>query len=122
GQTVLAAAGDDGSTDCFISSSITNPPQSQQQALAVDYPASSAYVTGMGGTEVSSANSSYLTSGSAYWAGTTGADVISSALQYIPEVAWNDDLSNCGSDNCLSSSGGGASSLFTKPSWQAGVP
>lgn len=121
GQTVMAASGDDGSTDCYIGSSTTNPSQAQQQALAVDYPASSPYVTGMGGTEISSTNSAYLTSGSAYWEGSSGNDVISSALQYIPEVAWNDDLNNCGVDNCLSSSGGGASTLFTKPTWQTGV-
>jgi len=125
GQTVMAASGDDGSTDCYISDSTTsgNPPQSQQQALAVDYPASSPYVTGMGGTEVSQANSDYLSSGTAYWeASSNGNDVISSALQYLPEVAWNDDTQNCGQDNCLAASGGGPSALFTKPSWQTGVP
>ncbi|MGB6692309.1 MAG: protease pro-enzyme activation domain-containing protein [Terracidiphilus sp.] len=125
GQTVMAASGDDGSTDCYISDSTTsgNPPQSQQQALAVDYPASSPYVTGMGGTEVSQANANYLTSGTAYWeASSNGNDVISSALQYLPEVAWNDDTANCGQDNCLSASGGGASALFPKPTWQTGVP
>jgi subtilase family serine protease len=123
GQTVLAASGDDGSTDCYIADNTNNPSQSVQQALAVDYPASSPYVLGMGGTEVSQANADYLTSGTAYWTGSTnGNDVITSALQYLPEVAWNDDASNCGQDNCLSASGGGASSLFSKPSWQTGVP
>jgi len=127
GQTVVAASGDDGSTDCFIGEGSGNPPLSTQQALAVDYPASSSYVTGMGGTEISSANSDYMTSGTAYWEGTSnGSDVISSALQYIPEVAWNDDAASiangCSAANCLSASGGGASSLFTKPSWQTGVP
>ncbi len=122
GQTVLAASGDDGSTDCYIADNVTNPSQSVQQALAVDYPASSPYVTGMGGTEISQANADYLTSGTAYWEGSSGNDVITSALQYLPEVAWNDDTSNCGQDNCLSASGGGASTLFSKPSWQTGVP
>jgi hypothetical protein len=123
GQTVMAASGDDGSTDCYISDTTTSPSQAVQQALAVDYPASSPYVTGMGGTEISSANSAYITSGTAYWeAASNGNDVISSALQYIPEVAWNDDTPNCGQDNCLSASGGGASTLFSKPSWQTGVP
>ena len=120
GQTILAASGDDGSTDCYLNTT-ANPPQSTQQSLAVDYPASSPYVTGMGGTEVSSANSDYLTSGTAYWEGSSGNDVISSALKYLPEVAWNDDTNNCGVTNCLAASGGGASSLFTKPSWQTGV-
>ncbi len=122
GQTVLAASGDDGSTDCYIADNVTNPSQAVQQALAVDYPASSPYVLGMGGTEVSQANADYLTSGTAYWAGSNGSDVITSALQYLPEVAWNDDTANCGQDNCLSASGGGASTLFSKPGWQAGVP
>jgi subtilase family serine protease len=119
GQTFLAAAGDDGSTDCY---GITGLTTAQQEALAVDYPASSQYVTGMGGTEISSANSAYDTSGNAYWEAATASDVLSSALQYIPEVAWNDDAPNCGQANCLGSSGGGASALFNKPSWQTGVP
>jgi subtilase family serine protease len=122
GQTIISASGDDGSTDCYLGDNVTNPTQAVQQALAVDYPASSPYVTGAGGTEVSQTDSDYLTSGTAYWEGSSGNDVISSALQYLPEVAWNDDLSGCGSDNCLASSGGGASALFPKPAWQAGVP
>ena len=47
--------------------------------------------------------------------------MISSALQYIPEIAWNEDTPGCGQADCLFSSGGGASSLFAKPSWQTGV-
>lgn len=121
GQTVLAASGDDGSTDCFLGTGNTTAPLAEQQSVAVDYPASSPYVTGMGGTEVSSSNSDYLTSGTAYWTASNGNDVISSALQYLPEMAWNDDAANCGATDCLSSSGGGASTLFTKPSWQTGV-
>jgi hypothetical protein len=76
----------------------------------------------VGGTEISSANSAYDTSDTTYWAAATNADVVGSALQYIPEVVWNDDAANCGSTNCLSAGGGGASSLFAKPSWQTGVP
>jgi len=121
GQTIMSAAGDDGSTDCY---GITDPTltTAQQEALAVDYPASSPYVTGMGGTEISSANAAYDESGTAYWATATTADVTSSALQYIPEMAWNDDSGNCGEAICLSAGGGGTSTLFTKPTWQTGVP
>ncbi len=119
GQTFIAAAGDEGSTDCYGTNGLTT---AQQEALAVDYPGSSPYVTSMGGTEISSANSAYDTSGTAYWAAATSSDVITSALQYIPEVVWNDDAANCGATNCLSAGGGGASSLFSKPSWQTGVP
>jgi subtilase family serine protease len=119
GQTILAASGDTGSTDCFVGSGNGNPPLSEQQALAVDYPASSPYVIGVGGTEISSTADSgdYLKAGDGYWAAESGSDIISSALQYIPEIVWNEDSSQ----NGLSAGGGGASSLFTKPSWQTGV-
>jgi subtilase family serine protease len=119
GQTLVAASGDDGSTDCFGTTGLTT---AQQEALAVDYPASSPYVTGMGGTEVSKVNEDYLLSGYGYWDAKASTDIINTALQYLPEVAWNDDTSGCGEDDCLSSSGGGASTLFSKPSWQMGVP
>jgi subtilase family serine protease len=124
GQTILAASGDSGSTDCFQGTNTTNPTLAQQETIAVDYPASSTYVTGLGGTEISSSadGGKYLIAGDGYWAAESSTDIISSALQYIPEVAWNDDSPNCGTDDCISSSGGGASALFTKPSWQSGVP
>jgi hypothetical protein len=119
GQTIVAAAGDDGSTDCY---GITNLTTAQQEAQAVDYPASSPYVTGLGGTEISQANAIYLTPGDGYWEATTGSsDIVNSLEKYAPEVVWNDDTPNCGQTNCLSATGGGTSTLFTKPSWQAGV-
>ncbi len=79
GQTVVAASGDEGSTACWTGSTTSgNPTLAQQQALAVNYPASSQYVTGIGGTEVSQANVCLhgVTSGSApigqlHQAGTT---------------------------------------------------
>ena len=113
GQTVLAASGDQGSTAC---SGNTNMSTVQQQTQAVNYPASSAYVTGVGGTEISSANDS--SSNSTYWIAASGSDVNPSAKTYIPEVAWNDDSSQYG----LSASGGGTSTLVSRPSWQSGVP
>jgi subtilase family serine protease len=120
GQTFMAAAGDDGSTDCYGISGLT---AAQQTALAVDYPASSIYVTGMGGTEISNANAAYSTVGDGYWEADSGTtDLVNSVEQYIPEMVWNDDLPNCGQTNCLSATGGGASILFPKPTWQAGVP
>ncbi|MGH9476186.1 MAG: protease pro-enzyme activation domain-containing protein [Terriglobales bacterium] len=113
GQTVISATGDEGSTDC---SGVTGLSTAQQEALAVDYPSSSAYVTGVGGTEITAANA---TAGTSYWAAaSSGSDVLSSALQYIPEIAWNDDSTASG----LSAGGGGASALFAKPSWQTAVP
>jgi subtilase family serine protease len=115
GQTILSASGDDGSTDCYEDTNLTT---AQREALAVDYPASSPYVTGVGGTEISQANADYLTAGDGYWTAQGSADEITSALQYIPEQAWNEDDAQYG----LSSGGGGASALFAKPTWQTGVP
>jgi subtilase family serine protease len=121
GQTVMAAAGDTGSEDCNVyqGPGTGTTLTATDTTLAVDYPASSPYVTGMGGTEISNANSAYSTVGGGYWDADSGtSDIVNSVLQYIPEMAWNDDSSQYG----LSSTGGGASTLFTKPSWQTGVP
>lgn len=115
GQTVVAASGDSGSTDC---SALTTLPTATQQGLAVDFPASSPYVTGMGGTEFSSTNSA--SSNSTYWASASGSDVISSVLSYIPEQVWNDDSTVSGVIS-LSASGGGTSTLSARPAWQTGV-
>jgi len=112
GQSVISASGDSGSTDCYGISSLTT---AQQQALAVDFPASSQYVTGMGGTEFPSAD--VAPSNTTYWASANGSDVVGSALSYIPEQVWNDDSSA----NGISSGGGGASILTPRPAWQGGV-
>ena len=110
GQTVLVAAGDSGATDCDAGPSAT-------QGLAVDYPASSPNVTAMGGTQFNGdaeATGSGATWGATqYWKGTSGSDVIGSALSYIPEAEWND-----ASAGYYGGGGGGASSFFTKPVWQ----
>ena len=110
GQTVMAASGDSGSTACSGFSTLTT---AQQTAIAVGYPASSAYVTGVGGTEISAANSS--SSSSTYWSKNGSNDVVTSLIKYVPEVAWNDS-----SSSGLSSSGGGTSALVARPSWQTG--
>ena len=113
GQSVIAAAGDAGSTACYGDTNLTT---SQQEALAVNFPASSQYVTGMGGTEFPAAD--VAASNTTYWESANGSDVISSALSYIPEQVWNDDSSSDG----LSSGGGGVSTLTSRPSWQTGAP
>jgi Pro-kumamolisin, activation domain/Bacterial Ig-like domain (group 3) len=121
GQSVVAAAGDSGSTDCY---GITTLSSSQQMALAVDFPASSQYVTGMGGTEFPTAD--VTVGNTTYWAQAVGSDVTTSALSYIPEQIWNDDttcvqfVSSGGFPLC--SGGGGVSTLTPRPSWQTGVP
>ncbi len=112
GQTFVTASGDQGSTAC---SGDTQLNATQQQTVSVNYPTSSAYVTGIGGTEISSADS--VSTNSTYWTAASGSDVITSAKTYIPEIAWNDDVSG----QALSASGGGASTLVSRPSWQTGV-
>jgi hypothetical protein len=124
GQTVVAASGDEGSTSCFFDTDLT---VQQQQALAVDYPASSPNVTAVGGTEISQANSAYETQGGAYWEKSNGSsDIVASLIQPVPEQAWNEDqtcssFANQGA-NPICSGGGGASALFARPAWQTGVP
>jgi subtilase family serine protease len=113
GQTIVTADGDDGSTDCYGDK---NQSTTAQQALAVDFPSSSQYVTAMGGTEFLAAD--VASTNSTYWASANGTDIIGSAKSYIPEQVWNDDSSSGG----LSAGGGGASTLTARPSWQTGVP
>ena len=126
GQTILAASGDQGSTGCQGDTSLTT---TQQQALAVNYPASSPYVTAVGGTEITAADGIDPTTGaqganfSTYWVSATTQDVSPSAKQYIPEVVWNDDVlsgsSSAANGGGLSATGGGVSALFPQPTYQS---
>ena len=96
GQTVLAASGDQGSTACSGAHADRPALTTQEFALAVNYPASSQYVTGVGGTEISRPIRRTPRQGRAYWQRTNGTtDVLTSAKLYIPEVVWNDRLSAC---------------------------
>src|SRR5476649_894036 len=113
GQSVIAAAGDAGSTDC---AGTTGLSASVQGGLAVDFPASSQYVTGMGGSEITAAASA--PGNTTFWLPATSADVIGSARSYMPEQVWNDDAGAA----ALASGGGGASLLTSRPSLQTGVP
>lgn len=85
GISVLAATGDTGSSDCIGN----NGPVA---ALAVNFPASSPYVTGVGGTNVS----------------------LNPANQISAQIVWNDAPYNVGAG------GGGFSRLFGRPSYQKG--
>lgn len=82
GISYFAAAGDDGTTDCYR--------QTGSTAKAVDFPASSPNVTGVGGTKLT----------------------VTSSNGYSSEAAWNDG-------NSGGSTGGGISTVFTAPSWQS---
>jgi len=102
GMTVTAASGDDGATDCDVNVG------SAVDGLAVDFPASSPQVTGVGGTQLNDASGTY-------WSASNGANG-GSALSYIPEIVWNAD-NGAG----LDASGGGESDYFSKPTWQVGT-
>jgi len=123
GQSVIVASGDTGSTACYADLASNTAPTAEEEELAVNYPASSAYVTALGGTEFPSADVS--TSSTTYWESASGSDAVSSAKSYIPEQVWNDDSSTVGVDDgseyALSAGGGGASILTARPSWQSGV-
>ena len=89
GQTVVAASGDSGSEDCYINN-LTDT------SLQVDFPASDAWVTGVGGTEFTSGTQQTAWN---YCAGFTSAA--------------------CAEANTGFGAGGGGISQYTpRPSWQ----
>ena len=116
GQSVLNSSGDAGAAGCDQGNTTAT------QGAVADYPASSPYVTGVGGT-------TFCTDGSAsspepganeYWSYSSTADIISSALQYIPETGWNDTAYDQSLDptNTLASGGSGVSLYYAMPNWQ----
>ncbi|MGA1981607.1 MAG: protease pro-enzyme activation domain-containing protein [Acidobacteriaceae bacterium] len=119
GQTIMSAAGDQGATDC--DSGATPELGFAIEGDAVDFPGSSPYVTSMGGTQFNgdaeATGSGTTWAATQYWAGTSGSDLVSSALSYIPEEVWNDTTT--GLD--FGGGGGGSSAFFTKPAWQVGI-
>jgi subtilase family serine protease len=123
GQSVFAAAGDNGATDC--DGTAQNPVTTSTQGLAVDYPSSSIYVTGMGGSEFTGDAAATVANGVApatqYWNGSSNVnDTSATAFSYIPETTWNDTATT----NTNVGTGGGVSKQFAKPSWQSndGIP
>jgi len=93
GVSVLAASGDYGSADCPNTSSTSHPPPPAPN-LAVSFPASSPWVTSVGGVNFD----------------------LSAQNQISSQVVWNDAGVVAGE-----AAGGGFSELFSRPSWQDGV-
>ncbi len=114
GQTVVGPSGDSGAADCDTGASAAGGYQ-------VDVPAVLPEVTGVGGTEFTGDTQATVSGGCAsattYWSGSCSQTSGASALSYIPETAWNDTSPGAG----LSATGGGASTIFAKPSWQSGT-
>lgn len=111
GQTVVVSSGDSGAAGCDLANATT-----ATRGLGVNGICTSQFSTCVGGTQFND-----TASPSTWWSGGNDAGG-ASALSYIPEVAWNESGANGGTG--LYASGGGASTRFTKPSWQttAGVP
>ncbi len=103
GITWLASSGDSGAAGCESETATVavNGP-------SVSLPASLPEVTAVGGTRFNEGSGTY-------WSKTNGS-TDSSALSYIPEMAWNDSGSTG-----LAATGGGKSAVFAKPSWQVGT-
>ncbi|GHO75108.1 hypothetical protein KSD_28790 [Ktedonobacter sp. SOSP1-85] len=78
GQTIVAAAGDTGSSDCYHADGTTT-------SISVDDPASQPYVTGVGGTLLSVNGSNYA--GETPWNNADGAGG-GGVSSYWPHPAW----------------------------------
>jgi subtilase family serine protease len=112
GQTIMVSSGDDGATSCETATA----PTVATGGLSVSYPASSVYVTAVGGTTLNTDSATYWSSTNNSSEGSVNATVPATTGP-MPEVAWNDTVAY----GSLSASGGGASAIFSKPSWQAGT-
>lgn len=110
GITPFVSSGDAGAAGCYTGS------DTRGHGRAVNGLASTPYNVAVGGTEFNEGSGNY-------WSTTNSGSGYVSAISYIPEVAWNEsgDVSG-GSD--LWATGGGVSTIYAKPAWQAapGVP
>jgi subtilase family serine protease len=104
GISVFVSSGDSGAAGCDSASA-----SRATHGRGVNGLCSSPYSVCVGGTEFIDSNYSL------YWsASNTGT--MGSALSYIPEAVWN-----ASGASGLWSGGGGASIVYTKPTWQNGV-
>jgi hypothetical protein len=121
GITVLVSAGDAGSGGCANSAASTPVTT----GLAVNGVASTPFNIAVGGTQFQD-----LAQPATFW-NPSNSSGFTSAKGYIPEAAWNEscDPSQApGATNCLFNTffslmagGGGASTVYPKPSWQTGT-
>ena len=107
GITVFVSSGDNGAAGCDSASAT-----SATHGRGVNGLCSTAYSVCVGGTEFNEASHPSL-----YWSSSNTSATQSSALSYIPEVVWNESGPGAG----LWASGGGASAIYAKPSWQVGT-
>ena len=113
GITYLVASGDSGAEGCDnpnLETVATGP-------LSVNILSSTPFNLAVGGTMFNENNQD-----SQYWSSQNG-NTFGSAIKYIPEKVWNESCTEaqCGKSAGIWAAGGGASTFFGKPSWQAGV-
>jgi hypothetical protein len=120
GITFISSTGDAGASGC-------DDPNGETVAtgpIAVEIPAALPFTVALGGNQ-------FIQNDAAFWSATNNTTTFESALSYIPEDAWNEScltVSSClasviaggGGPNILSG-GGGVSTIFAKPAFQAGV-
>jgi hypothetical protein len=111
GITSFVSSGDSGAAGCNGGSDTTG------SGAAVSGLASTPFNVAVGGTQFND------TASPSTWWNSTNASNQSSAKSYIPEMAWNES-GNVSGGSGLWASSGGASTVYTKPSWQVcvGVP
>lgn len=119
GIAVFVAAGDSGSAGCdapySTSGSGANTTKPAMYGFGINGLASTVYNVAVGGTEFND-----TASPSTYWNSSNDSHV-ASAKGYIPEITWNESSYAAGSSsNSLYAGGGGASTIWPRPSWQAG--
>ncbi len=112
GITSVVASGDSGAAGCDA------PSGNAGTGLGVNGLASTPSNVSVGGTGFDDGENP-----GAYWSSRNDATTLASALSYIPESAWNESAVLASGEG-LWATGGGASSLYAKPAWQAapGVP
>ena len=106
GITVFVSSGDDGAAGCDSASAAR-----ASRGRGVNGLCSTPYSVCVGGTEFSDSSNPSL-----YWSPSNISSTQSSAVSYIPEVVWNES-----STGGLWATGGGASTIYAKPSWQMGT-
>lgn len=109
GISVFVSSGDAGAAGCNWGGDTTGSAQ------GVNGLASTPYNIAVGGSQFNEGSGTY-------WNTSNGPGDVS-VKSYIPEVAWNESGSISGGSN-LWASGGGVSTIYPKPAWQAapGVP
>jgi len=120
GISVMVSSGDSGAAGCDLSVQ----PAAATHGLAVSGIASTPFNTAVGGTQFQESGKD-----ATFWSSANSSTGVS-VNGYIPEVGWNESCdptaanSPCASVGLflLGSTGGGSSSIYSKPSWQNGIP